>query len=299
MPARPSSSPWLTLALFSTPVIWGVSFPAGKVALETLDLWDFMAWSRGLGLALMIVVVLAVPTARRVLDRRLILPGAVLGALVTVAFAVQTLGLRETTATNAGFITGLYVVLVPLLAALVLHERMTAGSAAAALLALVGLALLSLRGVEVNRGDLYVLGGAFLFAVHLLALGRLAPRYNPLALGFAQMAGTAVLHTLLALPGGLDPGAAADVWGPLIVTGVLSSGVAYLLQVVAQQAISPARAAVILAGESLFAAISGAIWLDERLTWRQWVGAGLMVAAMVLSEVRAARGPVLDPASGA
>src|SRR4051812_17456010 len=170
-----------------------------------------MAWSRVLGLLALVVAVAAVPSARRALGRDLLLPAAVLGGLLTAGFALQTEGLQRTTATNAGFITGLYVVLVPLLATLVLRQPLRRDVVLPACLAALGLALLSLQALELHAGDTLVLAAAVLWAGHFLALAHFAPSRNPLALGLAQMAGATLFHTLLALPaGGLQASAAAD-----------------------------------------------------------------------------------------
>jgi drug/metabolite transporter (DMT)-like permease len=281
--------------LLLSPVIWGATFPAAKIVLGSLDVLQFMAWSRTLGLVTLALPVLLVPRLRRQLTREALLPGAVLGVVLSASLFAESTGLRQTTATNAGFITGLYVVFVPLLSALVLRARVGAAVWLAAVLATSGLALLSLGGLEVRRGDLWVLLGAVVVAVHFLLVQRFAARVPPLPLGVCQMLAASLLQLALAAPGGLDPSHAAHVWRPLVVTGVLGSGVAFALQLVAQSEVSATRAALLLGAESLFAALFSALWLGERLTGRQWLGAALVVAAMVLSELRARAGPVVDP----
>jgi drug/metabolite transporter (DMT)-like permease len=276
-------------------VIWGATFPAAKIVLGSLDVLQFMAWSRTLGLVTLALPVLLVPRLRRQLTREALLPGAVLGVVLSASLFAESTGLRQTTATNAGFITGLYVVFVPLLSALALRARVGAAVWLAAVLATSGLALLSLGGLEVRRGDLWVLLGAVVVAVHFLLVQRFAARVPPLALGVCQMLAASLLQLALAAPGGLDPSHAAHVWRPLVVTGLLGSGVAFALQLVAQSEVSATRAALLLGAESLFAALFSALWLGERLTGRQWLGAALVVAAMVLSELRARAGPVVDP----
>jgi drug/metabolite transporter (DMT)-like permease len=285
--------------LLLSPVIWGATFPAAKIVLGSLDVLQFMAWSRTLGLVTLALPVLLVPRLRRQLTREALLPGAVLGVVLSASLFAESTGLRQTTATNAGFITGLYVVFVPLLSALLLRARVGAGVWLAAVLAASGLALLSLAGLEVRRGDLWVLLGAGIVAVHFLLVQRFAARVAPLALGVCQMLAASLLQLALAAPGGLDPARAAHVWRPLVVTGVLGSGVAFALQLVAQSEVSATRAALLLGAESLFAALFSALWLGERLTGRQWLGAALVVCAMVLSELRARVGPVVDPSGAA
>jgi drug/metabolite transporter (DMT)-like permease len=292
---------WL---IFLTPVIWGTTFPAGKVELERLSLLPFTAWSRALGAAAILVALplLLRRERTRTSFRRLLFPGAVLGGIMTGAYLLQSAGLARTTATNAGFITGLYVVFAPILGMLVLRQRSTAWAWVAVAISIVGLALLSVPGpaqLRVGVGDLLVLGSAVGWAAHIVAVASFVDRYPAIPLSLAQMLAASAFHLLLAAPGGLETAAAIDVWPMLVITGVLGSGVAFTLQVVAQGTVSPTRAAVILAGESVVAAAVAAVWLGERLGLHQWAGATLALAAMVISEVGARRAPEarLDPAT--
>lgn len=297
--ARPGD---LGLLLFLSPVIWGATFPAGKRALETLPLLPFMAWSRMLGV---VAIVAALPwVARRLAGaslRRVAGPGLVLGGLMFAAYGLQTAGLERTSATNAGFITGLYVVFTPILGLLLFRDRVDGAGWGSVAVAVAGLALLSVRNLEevrLHAGDLLVLASAVAWAGHVVAVGRFATRHPAVPLSLAQMVVAAGLHALSSGWGGLRPGDAASVWHLLLVTGLLGSGVAFTVQVVAQGRVGAARASIILAGESVVAAGVSAVWLGERLAGHQWVGAALMVAAMVASELLARRrAPRLDPAT--
>ncbi|HXF35993.1 MAG TPA: DMT family transporter [Actinomycetota bacterium] len=294
----------LGFLLFATPLLWGLTFPGAKVALETLPLLPFMAWSRGLGF---LTILAALPfVARRELTARSLRavagPGLALGGLMFVGYWLQTWGLQLTTATNSGFITGLYVVMTPLLGLALWGQRVPAVGWAAAGLAVVGLGLLAMRGFEDPRphaGDLLVLAGAVAWAAHIALLGRLAPRHPGRLLSLAQMGVAAGMHVAACAGTGLRLHEAAEVWHLLVLTGVLGSGVAFTIQVVAQREVSAARAAIVLAGESLVSAAASAVWLGERLAPHRWVGAALIVAAMVASEVGARRRPEerLDPAA--
>jgi drug/metabolite transporter (DMT)-like permease len=282
------------LVLLLTPVLWGASFPAAKLALEHLGPFAFMAWTRLLGLATIAAAVPLLarqPPSRRDLQR-LGLPGLLLGALIFGAYILQTVGLELTTATNAGFITGLYVVFTPLLGVVLFREAVGRAVWSAVVLSVAGLALLSTTTLSTFRphlGDLLVLASAVAWAGHVVALGRLAPRYPTRLLALAQMAATAGLHLGVATFTGLEARAAWSAAPLLVITGVLGSGVAYTLQIVAQRELSPARAAVILSGESLASAVLSLMWLGERLRAHQWAGALLIMSAMVLSETSARR----------
>jgi drug/metabolite transporter (DMT)-like permease len=296
------------LLLLPAPVLWGVTFPAGKLALEHLPSFAFMAWTRALG-ALSILLMLPLvgrgadpPGARRV--REAVGPGLLLGTLIFAAYVLQTEGLARTTATNAGFITGLYVVFTPVLAAVLFRQRVPLAAWLAVLVSMAGMALLSVREVRAVRlhpGDLLVLAGAVVWAGHVVGVGHFSPRFSPVVLSLSQMVATAVLQLVAAAGTGLRPAVAATwpVWGYLVLTGVLGSGVAYTLQVVGQRSLTATRAVVLLAGESLFAALFAALWIGERLAAHQWVGALLVLAAMAWSELAARRPPAshLEPAA--
>ena len=298
MEARTSARVDRGLLLVLTPVLWGATFPAAKLALEDLSPLALMTWTRGLGL---LTVAVALPWMLRRQDvsgrdpRSLMLPGLGLGALLFAGYTLQTFGLQFTTATNAGFITGLYVVLTPLLGALLFGDVAGRALWVAVMLSVGGLGLLStssLTSFSPHPGDVLVLLGAAAWACHVVALGRLAPRYPTLLLAVAQLAGATLLHAAATVPLGFQVGDAVSALPLLVVTGVLGTGIAYTLQIVAQRELSAARTAVILSGESVVAALLSIVWIGERLRGHQWLGAALIVAAMVLSETGARRGQV-------
>jgi drug/metabolite transporter (DMT)-like permease len=281
--------------LLLTPILWGATFPAAKVGLEAIGVFPFMFWTRLLGF---VTILAAVPlVARGQLTaqalRRVAGPGLLLGALIFVAYVLQTEGLARTTATNAGFITGLYVVFTPLLG-LALFRRRARGTAwAAAAVSVLGMALLSVPALDDLRpraGDLLVLASAVGWAGHAVAVGYFAGRHPSVLLSLSQMGATAALHLVALAPTEARAPDTGEVWLMLLITGVLGSGVAYTLQVVAQRTITATRAVVILAGESVAAAAIAYVWLDERLLAHQWTGALLVLAAMAISELGARRG---------
>jgi drug/metabolite transporter (DMT)-like permease len=218
--------------------------------------------------------------------------GVLLGLLLFGGASSQQIGLVHTSAGKAGFITGLYVVIVPLLLALVWREQVGRGVWLGAGLAVAGLFLLSLNlnlnfSLNLNPGDGWVLAGAFLWAMHVVAIGRLAPGRDPLRLAMVQYFVCALLSLLAAL--------ALERWawdgvllaGPAIVyTGVLSTALGYTTQVVAQRHTRPTHAVILLSAEAVFAALFGWLLLGEGLTARQLLGCGLMLAGMLLAQLR-------------
>ena len=273
-------------------MLWGATFPAAKLGIDRIGVLPFMAWTRTLGFLTILVVLLFLARGEitRAGVRRVLGPGLLLGSLIFVAYILQTYGLARTSATNAGFITGLYVVFTPILGLVIFRRRVPAGAWVAVGVSVVGMAMLSvpsLGDLRPRPGDLLVLASAVAWAGHVVGIGYFAGRHPTLLLSAAQMGATAGLHLLLAAPGGLRPAGTLEVWHLLLITGVLGSGVAYTLQVFVQEAISVTRAVIILAGESVSAAAFSAVWLGERLAEHQWIGAGLVLAAMAVSELGA------------
>jgi drug/metabolite transporter (DMT)-like permease len=182
--------------------------------------------------------------------------------------------------------TGLSVVLTPLLAGLLLRQSPGRWPVAGALLATVGLGLLSLQALEVRRGDALVLGCAVAFATHILLLGRYAPRLSTYRLAIVQMATAGLLGLAWAgVAGDLVVPGSAGVWVALAITSVAASAAAFLIQTRAQREVSPTRTAIIFTMEPVFAGLFGFLLAGERLSARGWLGAGLILAGMLVAEL--------------
>jgi len=273
------------LMLLTVALIWGVGFVVNRLAalqvgallyngvrfmLGTLTLAPFV-WRRWRGLS-----------------RLELWGGALAGVVLFAGSAFQQMGLRFTTAGKAAFITGLYVVLVPLLLALIWRQWPHWTAWAASALAATGLFLLSaVERMALSPGDSLELAGALMWAFHVIIIGRLARRVDALRLALAQYAvcGLFSISAGLALEQRTWGGLAA-AWWAVVFTGVLSVGLAYTLQVMGQRHAPPTDAAVILSAETVFAAFSGWLVLGETLAARQWVGCGLMLGGMILAQVR-------------
>jgi drug/metabolite transporter (DMT)-like permease len=213
------------LSLVAVTAVWGVTFVQVKDAVELYPLFAFLALRFAIG-----TLTLA-PAARRLrsLDPQGVSWGLVAGLVLAAGYTVQTAGLERTTASSAGFITGLFVVLTPLLATMFFGVRLGLVTWAGVALALVGLALLS--GVDTGElgGDLLVLGAALAFAVHIILLERVAAGYDAVAFTLLQMVAAAVSLTVVAVAlGQLELPRGWTVWGALLVTGVFASALGFL-----------------------------------------------------------------------
>jgi drug/metabolite transporter (DMT)-like permease len=271
------------LALVAVTAVWGATFVVVRDAVARVPPSAFIA-VRFLAAAALLAALRPHQALRR--DRRLAAAGVLAGLALFAGYAFQTVGLQYTSASSAGFITGLAVVLTPLLGAVLLRQRPGRWPATGALLAAAGLALLTLQRLEVRRGDLLVLCCAFAFAIHILLLGRYSPRHASYQLAVVQLATTGVLALAWAAAAGdLRPPRSVQVWFALAITAVLASAGGFLVQTRAQRNVSPTRTAVIFTMEPVFAAVV-AFWLaGERLAARGWLGAACILAGMLVAEL--------------
>jgi drug/metabolite transporter (DMT)-like permease len=210
-----------------------------------------------------------------------------MGAFLTAGYVAQTFGLEHTTASNAGFITGLFVVLTPLIGAIFFGLRVGRMAWAAALLSAVGLLLLSGAGGDLNlNGDGAVFICACAFAFHILVTGRAVPRFDVGALVAVQLCVCGIFSlAYAAFAGQLEAPGGATVWSALIVTSLFASALGFLVQSYAQRYASPARTALILAAEPAFAGLFGYLLQDEHLSAVAWTGAALIMLAILLVDV--------------
>ncbi|CAN5705048.1 DMT family transporter [soil metagenome] len=271
---------------------WGTTFPAAKEGFAIMGLFAFMAWSRIIGFLTLAPFAAGIPAREW---RRAGPIGALLGVLLYLAYLFQSLGLERTSATNAGFLTGLYVVGTPVLGALLYRrwpERRVLGAVA---LSTLGLALLSVEAWSFAPGDALVLVSVLFWSLQILLVGR-ASHLDPMVLILVELGVAAMLHVATAL-GDMHAALLPEVWGLLVLTGALGTGLGYFVQIIAQRRVHPTRTAIIYTSEPLFAALFSMAWLGERLTGRGWLGAGLIVVAMLVAEVGAARRLVAESGS--
>ncbi len=278
------------ILLLITALVWGLAFVAQRVGMEYVGPFAFNGVRFALGaLALLPLAVRGNGALRPAEGMRapVWLGCLCAGVVLTAGASLQQIGMQETTAGKAGFITCLYVILVPLFAA-VLGRRTPLGTWIGAGAAVVGMYLLSINeDFSVNRGDMLELAGAVFWAGHVLVAAWFAPRMNPIHLAVGQYVVCCVLSLILAVVLG-----ESFAWEgfrqaavPILYGGLLSVGLAYTLQLVAQRDANPSHAAIILSLESVFAALAGWVLIGETLTMRGIIGCALMLAGMLLSEL--------------
>lgn len=267
-------------ALLGASFLFGATFVVIKAALVDIEPLTFVAWRFTLGA--LALALLAVPRGKTLWRN-----GAICGLALFAGYALQTTGLAATSATNSALITGLYVVLTPFLAAAFARRPPSPWVLGAAVISFIGLVLVTgTEGLAVGRGDLLTLGCALAFALHIVALSRYARLHPVVPFTTVQLAVTAALAFPLAF---LTEGVTLpvrEVWAAVALTGLGVSAGAFLLQIWAQTLLGAATAAVVLAAEPGFAVATAWVVLGERLDFRGWVGAGLIVAAIYIAVTR-------------
>ena len=281
--------------LLLTATIWGFAFVAQRVGMDYVGPFTFNGFRFALG-SLTLVPLLLINNRQGAITksplpltktRMIILGGGLAGFALFMGATLQQVGLVYTTAGKAGFITGLYVVIVPILG-LFWKQQSGLGTWFGAILAAAGLYLLTITAqFTIALGDFLELAGAFFWAGHVLIIGWLSPRIDPIKLAFFQYTAcsflsllTAVITEVITLHGLF----LATL--PIAYGGLISVGIAYTLQVVAQRYAHPAHAAIILSLEAVFAAFGGWLILGETLSSRGLIGCSLMLAGMLLSQLR-------------
>ena len=280
-------------ALLLAAVIWGFAFVAQREGMRFVGPFTFNAIRFALGsLALLPWLVAARPgpaAVRQTSPWRVRWGIAAAGVVLFAAAALQQIGLVSTTAGKAGFITGLYVVIVPLLS-LLWRQRVPKTAWAGCLVAALGMYFLTVSDrLSLAVGDAFVLASALGWAIHVHLAGWLVRRVRAVRLAVVQFAicsGLSLIVALIQEPLSL-PALRQAVW-PLAYAGVLSVGLAYTLQLVGQRTVPPPQAGVIMSLEAVFAVAGGWLLLAETLTPRGLLGCALMLAGMALAQVRAA-----------
>jgi len=274
-------APW---ALLSVSAAWGLAFVVMKDAIERQTVNNFL-FSRFV--VAVVVMILIRPQCIKLFNKDLLLRASAAGLFLGSGYILQTLGLKLTGAAITGFITGLYVVFTPLIAAIVLKARITLITWGCVGVATLGLALLSLQGWSIGLGELLVLGSAFAFGAHIIALGKWSSGRDAYAMTVVQLAMCAVLTGIAsALEGGYQLPPDNGVWATVIFTAVVCTAVAFVIQTWSQAHMSTTKVAVILTMEVVFAAFFAIVFGGETLTLQKALGGVLVVIAMLVIVIK-------------
>ncbi|MCU0226877.1 MAG: DMT family transporter [Bryobacterales bacterium] len=276
-----------TYALVGICLVWGATFTVIKTALDDVSAVLFLALRFGVATFALWLGLRSRSPIR--VDRPVMGAGFLLGLALFGGYLFQTVGLRFTTPSRSAFLTGLFIVLVPLMAAMVQRRLPSPSEAGGVLLAFAGMALLSgpVTGSPTAQGDLLTIVCAVCYAVHILALGHFARRHDTRTLALLQV-GFTFLFSLAAFwwvePVRFQPG--WGVWMAVAFTGVLATAIAFLVQTWAQRVTSPTRTALIFALEPVFAWVTAFLVLGEHLVGWSAVGALLILTGVVVVELR-------------
>ncbi|MBQ6495827.1 MAG: DMT family transporter [Firmicutes bacterium] len=283
--------------LMTTAIIWGTAFVAQKAGMELIGPIAFNGVRTLVGAVALIPVILIMNKAKKEkepIDKTLIIGGILCGLALCAAGNVQQIGLYYTSVSHTGFITALYVVMVPLMG-IFLKKRVTPIMWACVIASAVGLYLLCIppEGFgHVNGGDIIILICAFCFAVHILIIDHFSPKVDGVKLSCIQFF-VAGAVSLIIMPFA-DPalgfelptfGALTGSWFTILYAGIMSCGVAYTFQIIGQKYTDPAIASMILCLESVFALIAGMIILGEMMSIREIIGCVVMFAAIVVANL--------------
>ncbi len=281
-----ASSRWTpllaTLTLLVITAIWGSTFYLIKDLLERVPTLDFLAIRFAIASA---VLVLIFPRALGRLDRDSRRHALVLGVLYGVAQILQTAGLAHTAASVSGFITGLYVVMTPIFAALILRNPITRSTWAAVALAVAGLGILTLDGVSIGYGAALTFVASMLYALHIVGLGAWSDPVAAMGMSIVQLLVIAMVCLVATVPDGLVLPARASDWVSILYMAVFAGAFSIAGQTWAQAHLAPTRAAIVMSMEPVFAAFFAVLLGGESVTTRMLVGGAFVVTAMLVVEL--------------
>lgn len=283
--------------LLLTSVVWGTGFVAQRKAMEGMQPFAFVSLRFFLGCLVLLPFILLKIYKTRSADpedkpdadfvKDIVVPGLVCGTFLFFGTSFQQLGIMTSSASKAGFLTSLYLVLVPIIG-IFFGKKNNRWVWIGVILALMGVYFLSVsEKMTIQQGDVFLLIGTVFWALQILALDHYNEKTDSLVLSFGQFLVTAILALLIAVfteSGGVFQSPSAI--GPLLYSGIVAVGLAFTLQVFGQRKVDPALSALILSLEALFALISGMIFLGEKLTSREWLGCVLLLGAVILVQIK-------------
>ena len=271
-----------TLGLLAMTAVWGSTFVLIKDVVARMPVADFLAVRFSIA-ALAMLALFARPVLR--LGRHQVMRGLLLGVVYGVGQLLQTWGLSQIAPSVSGFATGMYVVFTPILAMLLLRQRMAGVVWLAVLLSTAGLALLSLNGVSVDLGVWLTLASAALYALHIVLLGQWSRQGEAFGMSAVQMVAIAVVCLLATTPRGPTLPPDHSAWFAVLYMALVAGAGAMLMQTWAQSHLPATRAAIVMTTEPVFAAAFAVALGSDVLSWRMLLGGGLILAAMYLVEL--------------
>ena len=277
------------MLLLLTSLIWGLSFVAQSVSSESIGPFTFNSIRFLIGA--IVLIPFALPAIRRECKasgywKKTLKGGIICGICLASAAVIQQIGIAESGAGKGGFITSLYIIIVPFLS-VVFGKKVEKKTWIAGIVAIAGMYLLCIGDSSgFSRGDIFLLICALFFSFHIMAIDSVGKDVDGVTLSMFQFL-TAVIVTL---PGMLAEGpslsAVLSAWLPIFYAGAFSCGVAYTLQVVGQKYVRPQHAVLLLSLESVWAAVGGALMLSERMTGREMAGCLIVFSAVIAAQIQ-------------
>ena len=282
-----------TLILMITAIVWGISFVSQSVSMELIEPNTFCGIRTLIGAISLVPVILVMDSSKKKKGiktdynkKTLILGGVVCGIILCASATVQTYGLKYTTAGKAGFLTAMYMVLVPIYS-LFLGKKIRPATALSVLIAVIGMYFLCIKeGFKLEIGDLLVLVCAFIFAFHILAVDYFSPRVDGVKLSFLQFLVCGTINIILMFL--FEKPVMSEILKctvPILYSGIMSCGVAYTLQIIGQKYAEPTVSSIVMSLEAVFAALAGWILIGQAMTLREIFGCILMFTAIIIVQL--------------
>lgn len=285
-----------TLLLTLTALIWGIAFVAQSIGMEHVGPWTFICTRYVLG-ALVLIPVICISTKKRLsqsqdsifdadIRKNTLIGGALCGIFLFSASLLQQYGIIYTSVGKAGFITALYIIIVPILS-IFLHRKIGMNEWIGAAIALIGFYVMSIQGkTAINNGDLLILICAFLFSMQIMTIDRYVDKVDPVAMSFVQFLVCAILGFLgMIIFEKPDLASLSSAAIPILYAGLLSSGAGYTLQILGQKDLKPTVASLLMSLESVFSALAGFIILHQILSTRELIGCILVFVGVISAQI--------------
>lgn len=277
--------------LLITAIIWGSAFVAQITGMNVLGPFTFNATRSLIATIFLGFLVMFLKDEMNTKTNDLIKGGLACGVFIFIASSLQQFGLLFTTAGKASFITTLYILIVPILALLIMKNKISLATWIAIILGAIGLYLLAIpsgASFSINKGDFVVFIGAFFWAAHILVIDYYTKKVNPVKLSFMQFVVMAVLSAIIAILFEEETATISNImlsWKSIAYAGFFSAGIAYTLQMVGQKYTNPVLASLILSLESVFGALSGYLFLNEILSTKEFLGCVIVFVAIIIAQV--------------